>query len=223
MHTYIKPLAIALKKSEDKAEAERAKTYLKGQFEYFGIKTGQRRMICKNFIDKYGLPDFKDLEAIVVDLFNQPQREFHYFAIELLLMFKKQWYADVVELFEKLITTNSWWDTVDFISISGVGFYSQQFPLETKKKINEWNKSKNMWLNRASIIYQNNLKSKTDTKILFANIKKHTGSNEFFIQKAIGWSLRQHARTDAKAVSTFCKITILKPLSLREALKHIEG
>ncbi|MEO8148332.1 MAG: DNA alkylation repair protein [Bacteroidia bacterium] len=221
MHPYIIPLSKSFKKSQNESEAARIKAYLKGQFDYFGIKTEKRRELCKRFIEQYGLPDEKDLNEIALNLFNQPQREFHYFAIELLLLFKKQWKVEMIELFEKLILKNSWWDSVDFISISCVGFYSQQFPSEAKKKIGKWNKSKNMWLNRTSIIYQNNLKLKTDTRILFSNIKKHTHSDEFFIQKAIGWALRQHARTDAKAVSDFCRKTKLKPLSYREAMKHI--
>ena len=79
------------------------KAYLKGRFEYFGIKTEMRRELCKKFIKQNGLPDEKDLNEIALDLFNQPQREFHYFAIELVLMFKKQWKAEIVELFEKMI------------------------------------------------------------------------------------------------------------------------
>lgn len=221
MHQYILPLFISFEKSQNKAEAQRAKAYLKGKFEFFGIKTEKRRTLCKNFINENGLPTYDKLNKIVLDLFQQPQREFHYFAIELLLLFKKQWPSEIIALLEKMIMQNSWWDTVDFISISGVGFYSQQYPDEAKMKIAVWNKSKNMWLNRASIIYQNNLKSKTDTKILFSNIEKHTHSNEFFIQKAIGWALRQHARTDANAVRDFCSKTTLKSLSYREAMKHL--
>lgn len=221
MNAYYAPLHKLFLQHANKANADAMKAYLKNQFDFFGIKTDQRRACCKQFLEQYGLPDLKQLEDIVLDLYNQQQREFHYFAIELLLKLKKQWTVKTLKLFEKLILKNSWWDTVDLIAVHAISHLYLLFKDETLAYISKWNKSENIWLIRTSIIFQNNLKAKTDTGILLSNIKNHTGSNEFFIQKAIGWALRQYAYTDAAPVIKFCKSNKLKPLSYREAMKHL--
>ncbi len=221
MNAYYVPLHKLFLQHANKANADAMKAYLKNQFEFFGIKTDERRVYCKNFLDQYDTPDLKQLEEVVMDLYNQPQREFHYFAIELMLKLKNHWTLKTLKFFEQLIIKNSWWDTVDLIAAHCIANLYLKFKDETLVYINKWNDSENRWLIRTSIIFQNNLKSKTDSQILFTNIKKHTGSNEFFIQKAIGWALRQYARTDSKAVVKFCKNTQLKPLSYREAMKHL--
>lgn len=221
MHPYIKPLVKQFSNAANPLNAAPMKAYMKNNFEFFGIKSTERRLLSKTFLEQCGLPDIKDMNTIALSLFNQPQRELHYFAIELLLKMKKHWTVDTIEILEQLLLKNSWWDSVDTIATHCIAFYSQQFPREAKKKIAQWNKSSNLWLNRTSIIYQCNMKSKTNVAVLFSNIEKHLESKEFFIQKAIGWALRQYARTDAQVVKGFCLSTKLKPLSYREAMKHI--
>jgi len=78
------------------------------------------------------------------------------------------------------------------------------------------------WLRRAAILFQLNYKKETDFELLSEIILENLDSKEFFINKAIGWSLRQYARVDPRAVKKFVKSTSLHPLSRREAMKHLE-
>ena len=86
----------------------------------------------------------------------------------------------------------------------------------------EWSLSDNMWTNRSAILHQLKFKHETDSDVLFEIIKQHSDSKEFFIQKAIGWALREYAKTNPDLVKAFVEEHSLKPLSKREALKHFK-
>ena len=96
-----------------------------------------------------------------------------------------------------------------------------EFPLETKNVIERFSKSEHMWLNRGAILFQLGYKQKTNVDFLFSECLKQAHSKEFFIQKAIGWALREYAKSNPEAVTTFVKNVTLKPLSAKEALKNI--
>jgi 3-methyladenine DNA glycosylase AlkD len=121
-----------------------------------------------------------------------------------------------------MLTTKSWWDTVDTISGGPLGVHFKRFPEVREKYLMKWRVSDNFWLRRAAILFQLNYKQETDFDLLCEIITETLGSKEFFINKAIGWSLRQYARVDPNAVKKFVMSTPLHPLSRREALKHLE-
>jgi 3-methyladenine DNA glycosylase AlkD len=177
----------------------------------------------KGFRDVHGLPPIKELDAILRDLWSLPQREFQYAATSLLGRLEKELPARFIKTLEYLIVTKSWWDTVDTISGGTLGVHFQRFPEVRQKTLAGWRKSDNFWLRRACILFQLNYKQETDFNLLCDIIRENLNSNEFFINKAIGWSLRQYARVDPKAVKKFVKSTPLHPLSRREAMKHLEG
>ena len=120
-----------------------------------------------------------------------------------------------------MITEKSWWDSVDTAAKYLLGEYLIAFPNETNKVIDRFSDSENMWLNRSAILFQLSYKQKTNADFLFRECIKHAHSKEFFIQKAIGWALRQFARHDPDWVRNFVAERPLAPLSKREALKHI--
>jgi 3-methyladenine DNA glycosylase AlkD len=103
-----------------------------------------------------------------------------------------------------------------------VGVHFQRFPEVREKYLAKWRASENLWLRRSAILFQLNYKKETDFDLLCEIIRENLDSREFFINKAIGWSLRQYARIDPKAVKKFVKSTPLHPLSRREAMKHLE-
>ena len=223
MHNYIKPLVEEFKKRSNPKNAEPMAKYMKNLFAYLGIKTLERREITKKFFKKNGLPEISDLEEIIRDLWELPEREFQYLAIGLMVKFKDKVDKEFIELYEYLITTKSWWDSVDGIASWCVGEYFKRFPKLTKPYTEKWMKSNNMWLQRTVILFQLGYKNKTDVKLLFKNIKKCMDSKEFFIQKAIGWALREYSKTDAQAVINFVENNKLAPLSKREALKWLKN
>jgi len=221
MHPYVIKLKTLLEKHANPTEAAPMKKYMRDQFEYLGIKTSQRVALQKNFYAEYGLPPVNELDAILRDLWSLPQREFQYTAVGLLGRLSEQIPPDFIETIEYLIVTKSWWDTVDSIAGTSVGIHFKRFPAVRKKYLAKWRKSKNMWLRRTTILFQLGYKQETDFDLLCDIVRGNLGSDEFFINKAIGWALRQYARSDPKAVRKFVKETELHPLSRREAMKHL--
>ena len=187
-----------------------------------GIKTENRRAILKH-LWKENHPEIKsDFRSICWSLFNKKEREFHYCAIEILIKELKGNYTKKdIEFIEKLIITNSWWDSVDTIAKYMLGTYLMEFPAEIDSVIDGFSCSENKWLNRSAILFQLGYKEKTNFDLLKEICKKHQDSKEFFIQKAIGWALREYAKTNPEAIRNFVLNTDLKPLSKKEALKNI--
>lgn len=222
MHTYLLPLISAFEQSANPAQAAPMKKYMHDQFEYLGIKSPQFKSLMKEHITKHGLPSADELDAIARDLWSLPQREFQYAATSLIGRMEKKLPKGFAPTFEHLITHKSWWDTVDTLAGGSVGVHFQRFPNVREKYLAKWRKSENFWLRRTCILFQLNYKEETDFDLLCEIIRENLGSKEFFINKAIGWALRQYARTDPKAVKKFVETTDLHPLSRREAMKHLE-
>lgn len=223
MHKYIEPLVKEFRKNANPENAEPMAKYMKNLFPYLGIKTPERREIIKKFFKEYGLPEILDLEEIIRDLWELPEREFQYFAIGLLRKCEKKVDKSIIELYEYLITTKSWWDSVDGIASWLVGSLFQRFPEMIETYAQKWIKSGNMWLQRTVILFQLNYKDKTDVMLLGMSIMSVADSKEFFIQKAIGWALREYSKTDAQAMINFVENNELAPLSKREALKWLKN
>lgn len=221
MHPYVKQLKALFEKNADPSQAPGMKKYMRDQFEYLGIKSPQFKLLMKEFLTTNGTPPINELDAILRDLWSLPQREFQYAATSLLGRCEKELPAQFIKTLEYLIITKSWWDTVDTISGGTLGVHFRMFPEMREKYLAKWRKSDNFWLRRATILFQLNYKKETDFDLLCDIIRENLNSKEFFINKAIGWALRQYARLDPKAVKKFVKATPLHPLSRREAMKHL--
>ncbi len=222
MHPYVTSLKTLFEQNANPVQAAPMKKYMRDQFEYLGIKTPQNRTLQKEFYKTYGLPELSELDEVLRDLWSLPQREFQYIAVGLLGRFNKQIPASFIKTIEYLIVTKSWWDTVDIIAGGTVGVHFKRFPDVREKYLAQWRASDNFWLRRTTILFQLGYKKETDFDLLCEIIRENLDSKEFFINKAIGWSLRQYARIDPKAVTKFVKSTPLNPLSRREAMKHLE-
>ncbi len=195
--------------------------YMKNKFEFFGIQSTERRILQKVFLKKEQLPEKKDLEFILKQLWQKSQREFQYFGLDLLAKYLYQIEKHDIELFEWLVTHKSWWDTVDALASKSIGEYFKHFPADQTVYVEKWLNSNDLWLQRSAILFQLNYKEQTNTELLTCIINKFTGSKEFFINKAIGWMLRNYARTNPNWVIDFVEKTDLSPLSRREALKNL--
>lgn len=223
MHTYTRLLKKFIEPHADPLKAAPMKKYMRDQFEYLGIKSPQMTKLHKEFIAERGLPPLTELDEIVRDLWGLPQREFQYLALGLIGGFEKKVDEDFITTLEYLITTKSWWDTVDTIAGHPVGTMFKRFPAVKKTYLKKWRKSENFWLRRTTLLFQLGYKEDTDFELLCDLVRENLGSDEFFINKAIGWALRQYAHTNPEPVRKFVKATKeLSPLSRREALKNIE-
>lgn len=195
--------------------------YMRNHFSFFGIKTEDRRQIFKAIWKENKQEVDRNPREIALELYSKPERELHYCAIEILIrQLKNHYLKKDIQLIEKLISTNSWWDSVDTIAKNILGEYLLEYPLETEKVIAHFSNSENMWLNRSALLFQLGYKQKTNFELLKSECEKHQNSNEFFIQKAIGWALREYAKTNPVAVINFVEASNLKNLSKKEALKN---
>jgi 3-methyladenine DNA glycosylase AlkD len=220
--SFIKELEIAFQKNSSRELAIPMENYMKNHFTFYGIKTENRRSIFKAVWEEHQVEVKQNSREIALQLFAFKEREMHYCGIEILIKnLKKNYKIDDIQLIEKILTTNSWWDTVDTISKYILGEYLVEFPNETQKVINRFSDSDNRWLNRAAILFQLGYKQKTNADLLFRECIKHAHSKEFFIQKAIGWALREYVKCFPNEVKEFVNQANLKPLSIKEALKNI--
>lgn len=220
--SFINELETAFHKHSHPENAAAMAKYMRNLFSFFGIKTDDRRRIFKTIWKQNQEEVSGNPREIALELFAKGQRELQYCAIEILIkQLKGNYKKEDIELIEKLIVTNSWWDSVDTIAKNILGEYLLEHPLETKKVITRFSNSDNMWLNRSAILFQLGYKEKTNFDLLEFECKKHKNSDEFFIQKAIGWALREYAKTNPEAVKNFVANTNLKNLSKKEALKNI--
>lgn len=208
---------------KNKEEAKAMAAYMKNLFPFLGIKSVPRRKLFKNFVAEFGWPDVAEVDALVKELWQKEEREYQYLALDLLeWRFKKVILPKDALLLEYLVTTKSWWDTVDSIASKLSGAYFKHYPEQIGPYAEKWINSSNMWLNRMAILYQLKYKKDTDEFRLFSYCLQWSGSNEFFHQKAIGWSLREYSKTEPMAVKKFVEGHTLKPLSKREALKWMQ-
>ena len=219
---FINELKAAFEEKRNSDNAIPMSKYMKNHFPFFGIKTIERRTIFRALFKKNKEEILNNSRAIASELLLKKEREFHYCAIEILIQTLKNKYTkEDIEIIEKLLCTHSWWDSVDTISKYILGEYLLEFPDETEVVINRFSNSSTMWLNRSAILFQLGYKQKTNQEILFHECIKHSNSKEFFIQKAIGWALREYSKTNSEAVKTFVAHSNLKPLSRKEALKNV--
>jgi 3-methyladenine DNA glycosylase AlkD len=219
---FVATLKKFLQENANVTYAVKQSDYMKNKFIFYGLQTPFRREILKNCITVFKPELKKDFRNICWELFQFEHREMHYCAIDIFIShIKKNWQEEDIALVEKLITTNSWWDTVDLIAKYGLGGYLQKYPEQKYTIIEKFSNSNNMWLNRSAIIFQLGYKEKTDFEILISECEKHKHSQEFFIQKAIGWALRDYATTNPHGVLSYVNSTNLKPLSRKEAIRKI--
>jgi 3-methyladenine DNA glycosylase AlkD len=219
MKPFVQAISEALRDLADADNAFSMRKYMRGKYPFLGIKKPERQEVFKHFYKLHGAS--QDWFEVSKELFAMPEREFQYVAMDYVKQAKKSWDARLPALFESWVGEDSWWDVVDFLAPQILGPYFLQFPEERDVWIQRWMDSGNFWLQRFCLVFSLGYKDETDTVLLAKIIQALRGSKEFFIQKAIGWSLRQYTRTDPEWVREFVANNALAPLSKREALKHL--
>ena len=197
------------------------KEYMRSQFEFLGIPTPERTEWTRAFFKEQGYPEISELEYVVTSLWNLPEREYHYVALGILDKSVKKMSQESIQLFEHLIMTKSWWDTVDHIAANLVGTHFTRYPQLIPSYVDKWLSSDDLWLQRTALLFQLKWKQQTDEQLLFKTVEHLMHSEEFFIRKAIGWALREYSKTSPERVVEFVRTRPLSSLSTREALKVV--
>lgn len=205
---------------KNEEQARQMSKYMLNKFEYIGIKTPERRKIFKNFFKEYKNEEKIDWE-FVNKCWENKYREFQYVAADYLKNMKDKLTRDDIPKLKQLILKKSWWDTIDNLDMT-IGALALK-DSNVNKILLEWSIDENIWLRRIAIDYQLLRKEKTNTKLLEKILKNNLGQAEFFINKAIGWALRDYSKTNPEWVKNFIEKNKEKmaKLSIKEASKYL--
>ena len=215
----VEELVKELKAVANPDDAVAMKAYMKNKFEFLGVKTSARRKLAKTF--------FKQQTDSVIDWdfinesWDNPYRELQYASLDYLEIRKKLLTPSDLLRLKKLAQTKSWWDTIDFLDRL-VGSIIARFP-ETKEIILAWSRDEDIWLRRLAIDHQLLRKEETDIELLENILVNNLGQTEFFINKAIGWALRDYSKTNPDWVRDFIERyqAEMVALSIREGSKYL--
>lgn len=197
------------------------KAYLKEQFDFLGIKAGHRRELAKEFFKQAGVSKLAVPQELIKEMWALPEREFQHTAIDLLIKYERGAPVSHLDLYEWMIVNKSWWDTVDMVAGTLVGNLLKRHTELIHLRTESYMQSGNMWLQRTAILFQLKYKQATDWELLKGYCLRCADSREFFIQKAIGWALRQYSKFEPELVRTFVETHDLPALSRREGMKYL--
>ena len=205
---------------KNEEQAQRMSKYMLNKFEYIGIKTPERRKIFKNFFKEYKNEEKIDWE-FVNKCWENKYREFQYVGVDYLKNMKDKLTIDDIPKLKQLILKKSWWDTIDNLDMT-IGALALK-DSNVNKILLEWSLDENIWLRRIAIDHQLLRKEKTDIELLEKILKNNLEQTEFFINKAIGWALRDYSKTNPEWVKTFIEKNRenMAKLSIKEASKYL--
>lgn len=204
---------------QDLRKAKEMSAYMRNKFSFYGIQSVQRKALSKQFLKTH---KELDVSKVTRACFAAEGRELQYFVNDWLKPQAQKLDPELLPLLEELIVTQSWWDTVDFLAPSIAGIILKTRPDLWKYYPEKWIKHENIWLKRSAILFQLKYKQDTDDQTLFRYCKMCAHEQEFFIQKAMGWALRERSKTNPEAVLKFLKDSPMPTLSDREARKWLK-
>ncbi|WP_226578210.1 DNA alkylation repair protein [Halobacillus litoralis] len=220
---FVEEVDQTLAANQNEENQKQMEAYMKNHFSFYGIKSPERKQILAPILKEYrNITEEERLEASL-ELFQKPARECQYAALALLEKGKKKTPEHAIDVYKELLMTKSWWDTVDMIASHLCGAYFQKYPDKLHPYTEEWRHHDDMWVRRSSVLHQLKYKGDTDEKLLFETITVLKDEKEFFIEKAIGWALREYSKTNPTAVIEFLERTDCRPLSRREGLKWLKN
>ena len=218
---YLAQLKTILEQTGDPVRAEGQSSYMRGKFEYYGLKAPEWQAIGRAVFAENGVYEGEELKTFARLAFDDDYRELNYLAIQMLEKVVKQQPEDFIDFLEELITTKSWWDSVDWLS-KLTGMHFQNYPFLIRPVTERWMASGNLWLQRVCLIFQLRYNDRTDFDLLCTYIMKLSHSKEFFLQKGAGWALRQYSKFNLDAViSSIDDHPELAPLTTSEGSKRL--
>lgn len=224
LHPWVESVRIAFQQAENSHNAQAMSAYMKHHFPFHGITSQHRAELLKDLLNINNLPIHSDLKPICEQLWQLPEREYAYAALSLLAKCNKLLQPSDYPWLIDLITQRSWWDSVDTLAGNVLSGMVNRYPTTLWPIFEPLIASNNFWLNRTAIIVQLKSRNNTDVAFLSTAILPHMQNKEFFLRKAIGWSLRQYARHNPQWVIDFVQQyqEQLSGLSKREALKRLQ-
>jgi 3-methyladenine DNA glycosylase AlkD len=224
-HSLVQTIRRALAESADPVKAPQMQAYMKSAMPYRGVSGPVLKQLCREAFKAHPLATPTEWKRVVLELWRAAAyREERYAAVLLTQARPYREFLTVSSLpmFEEMIVTGAWWDFVDTLASYNVGDILRAEPGRMKPLMRRWARDPNMWKRRSAILCQLKFKGETDLALLYDCIEPNLSGKDFFIRKAIGWALRQHAWTDPKEVRRYVKANKdrLSPLSVREALKN---
>jgi len=216
--------AARLGEAADPVKAASMAAYMKTDTPFYGVQKAGRLPVHREMVRRFPPGNRADYRSAVRALWSQPHREERYLAIDYASSFPQYITVSSLPLYRRMIVDGAWWDLVDSIAIHLVGHVLMHQRASTTSKVAAWIDDPNLWLRRTSIIGQIGHKGATDTDLLFEACRRCMHEKEFFIRKAIGWALRDYAKTNPTEVRRFAVAhrTELSGLSFREATKHLD-
>lgn len=216
MTAYYKILKKQMESHADPLKAKKMAAYMKNQFLFYGIPSPNRKALYKDFLKEEKIKKIVDW-ALLDQCFEDEHREFQYFACDYLVALAFYIPFEELDRIKAYIQKGNWWDTTDALDqvIGKIGLIDTRI----KQAMILWSRSDELWIKRAAIDHQLLYKEKTDTQLLETILLNGLGSNEFFINKAIGWALRQYSKTNPRWVESFIKQhhVALSSLTIKEA------
>lgn len=207
----------------DPVRAAGVQAYMKSSLPSLGIRVPQVRQLTLAAAAAHPFASAGQLRSTVLELWRTAAaREERYAAIDLTGLRMVAGDPQMLPLYEEIIRTGAWWDFVDGVAHRLFGLLQSHRPMMTAILL-DWSKDADFWIRRASITSQLKAKARTDKDLLRAVIEPNVGDQEFFIRKAIGWALREYAKTEPEWVRGFVAElgTQLSPLSRKEALRNL--
>ena len=207
----------------DPVKAERMQAYMKTDMPFYGVQKPGRTHILRHLVKEFAPENRSEYEKLVVSHWALPHREEKYMAQGVVVRHKQFMVPQSLPLFSQMIREGAWWDFVDETATHMVRHLIINYADDTWRTVDTWIHNEDMWLRRSAIICQVGAKEHTDAERLLRFCEQRAFEEEFFIRKAIGWSLREYAKTDAESVADFAisHREQLSGLSFREATKHI--
>jgi 3-methyladenine DNA glycosylase AlkD len=221
MIALVQEIQYALENAADLNRVEQMEAYMKNHFSFLGVMSGPRKIIFQQFKPRLQQLSPEQSWDFIHECWVNSYRELQYIAIDhLLVHYKKIAQPSDAQHFRFILTNQTWWDTLDLLATHIVGHFARQFPDEFSEFAEDSQSAENFWLHRTLLIYQLKFKKQTDLKLLQYYIHTFKTNKEFFIQKAIGWSLREVSKWNPNWVKEVVSEENLQGLARREAMKY---
>ncbi|GAA1271319.1 DNA alkylation repair protein [Planotetraspora silvatica] len=224
--TLVEKVRATLAEVADPSSAPAMRAYMKSEMPYLGVTAVPRRAALRRVFAEHRLESAPEWRRTVLALWREAEyREERYAAIELSgFRYYKPWQTlYTLPMYEEMIVTGAWWDFVDDLAIRRIGPLVRLFPETMRPLMLEWAHDPDLWKRRTAILCQNSFKDGTDRGLLYACIEPSLSDIDFFARKAIGWALREYAKTDPVEVVRYVSHQGISGLSRREALRNIAG